>query len=99
MATLEIAGYQQIKSDYHRRVLERLNLEHLDRMPIEEARQEVTSLVRSLLALESVPLSLAERDALSRDLLDEIFGFGPLEVLLRDPTISDILVNRADQVY
>src|SRR6185437_4643489 len=99
MATLEILGYQQIKSDYHRRVLERLNLEQLDKMPIEAARQEVTSLIRSMLSLESVPLSLTERDTLTRDLLDEIFGFGPLEVFLRDPTVSDILVNRCDQIY
>ena len=99
MPTLEFAGYQQIKGDYHRRVLERLNLEHLDRMPPETAKQEVVSLIRSMLALESVPLSLVERDNLVRDLLDEIFGFGPLEVFLRDPLVSDILVNRADQIY
>jgi pilus assembly protein CpaF len=92
-------SYQQLKSDYHRRVLERLNLAQLDAMPAEAARQEVVALVRSLLALEAAPLSLAEREALARDLIDEIFGYGPLEPLLRDPTISDILVNRADQVY
>src|SRR6185437_11185324 len=92
-------SYQQLKSDYHRRVLERLNLAQLDAMPEATARQEVVALIRSLLALEAAPLSLAEREALGRDLLDEIFGFGPLEPLLRDPTISDILVNRADQVY
>src|SRR6185437_16191654 len=91
--TAEI-NFQQIKRDYHKRVLERLNLEHLDRMPAETARQEVVGLIRSMLALESVPLSLAERD-----LLDEIFGFGPLETFLRDPLVSDILVNRADQIY
>ena len=99
MPTLELVGYQQIKGEYHKKVLERLNLEQLDRMPVEAARQEVTSLIRSLLALESVPLSLTERDSLIRDLLDEIFGFGPLEVFLRDPAVSDILVNRADQIY
>ena len=99
MPTLEIAGYQQIKSDYHKRVLDRLNLEHLDRMAPDAARQEVVSLIRSMLALDAVPLSLTERDNLVRDLQDEIFGFGPLEVLLRDPMISDILVNRANQIY
>src|SRR6185312_1421325 len=99
MATQALLSYQQIKSDYHRRVVERLNLEYLDRMPRAAARQEVEALVRSLLAQEAVPLSLAEREGLSRDLLDEIFGFGPLEVFLRDPTVSDILVNRAGQIY
>jgi len=98
MATAAVS-YQQLKSDYHRRVLERLNLAQLDAMPEATARQEVVALIRSLLALEAAPLSLPEREALGRDLLDEIFGFGPLEPLLRDPTISDILVNRADQVY
>jgi len=90
---------QNITRDYHRRVLERLNLEQLDRLPRETARQEVISLIRSMLSLEPVPLSLVERDTLVNDLLDEIFGFGPLEVFLRDPDVSDILVNRADQIY
>jgi len=99
MPTLEVAGFQAIKADYHRKVLERLNLERLDRMPIEEARAEVMTLIRSLMALDSLPLTLVERDLLVRDLQDEIFGFGPLEVFLRDPLVSDILVNRADQIY
>ena len=90
---------QNITRDYHRRVLERLNLEQLDRLPRETARQEVISLIRSMLSLEPVPLSLVERDTLVNDLLDEIFGFGPLEVFLRDADVSDILVNRADQIY
>jgi pilus assembly protein CpaF len=68
-------------------------------MPRDTARQEVISLIRSMLSLEPVPLSLAERDTLVNDLLDEIFGFGPLEIFLRDPDVSDILVNRADQIY
>ncbi|TAN21945.1 MAG: CpaF family protein [Acidobacteria bacterium] len=100
MATLvERSGYQQLKGDYHRRVLDHLHLEQLDRMPREEAEREVVRLVRTLLAQEQAPLSLAERDVLAADLVDEIFGFGPLETLLRDPAISDILVNGADQIY
>ncbi|MGH9394057.1 MAG: CpaF family protein, partial [Terriglobales bacterium] len=99
MALTAEINLNQIKGDYHKRVLERLNLEHLDRMPAESARQEVVGLIRSMMALESVPLSLTERDDMVRDLLDEIFGFGPLEVFLRDPMVSDILVNRADQIY
>ncbi|MGN6592308.1 MAG: CpaF family protein [Terriglobales bacterium] len=94
-----VPNLQNITRDYHRRVLERLNLEQLDRMPRDTARQEVISLIRSMLSLEPVPLSLAERDTLVNDLLDEIFGFGPLEIFLRDPDVSDILVNRADQIY
>ena len=56
-------------------------------------------LIRNTVNSEAVPLSFAEREKLSRDILDEIFGLGPLEILLRDPTISDILVNRFDRVY
>ncbi|MGH9466190.1 MAG: CpaF family protein [Terriglobales bacterium] len=98
-STFAATDYQQIKADYHSRVLERLHLEQLERMPEPAARQEVASLIRSLLVLEPVPLSRAEREDLQRDLLDEIFGLGPLEELLQDPSISDILINRADQVY
>ncbi|MGH9482685.1 MAG: hypothetical protein ACRD1L_11410, partial [Terriglobales bacterium] len=61
MPTAELAGYQQIKGAYHRKVLERLNLEHLDRMAADAAKQEVVTLIRSMLQQESVPLSLAER--------------------------------------
>src|SRR6185437_127747 len=96
--TAEI-NFQQIKRDYHKRVLERLNLEHLDRMPAETARQEVVGLIRSMLALESVRPSRAERDDLVRDLLDAIFGFGRPGPFLRDPLVSDSRVNRAAQIY
>ncbi|MGH9486119.1 MAG: CpaF family protein [Terriglobales bacterium] len=96
---VELKNFQSLKSNYHRRVLERLNLEQLDKMAPDAARQEVVSLIRSMLSQEAVPLSMAERDELVNGLLDEIFGFGPLEGLLKDPLISDILVNRANQIY
>jgi pilus assembly protein CpaF len=97
--TTTTVDFAEIKRSYHRKVLDRLNLERIDRMPPEAARQEVVALVRSMLAQEALPLSLAERDSLVRDLLDEIFGYGPLEAFLRDPLVSDILVNRSDQIY
>jgi len=59
----------------------------------------VLAVIRNVIAADAVPLSFTERERLSRDILDEIFGYGPLEVLLKDPTISDILVNRCDQIY
>ncbi len=95
----DVHNLQSVKRAYHRRVLDRLHLEQLDRMPPETARQEVVSLIRSMLSEESVPLSLSERDELVQGILDEIFGFGPLETFLKDADISDILVNRADQIY
>lgn len=94
-----VIDYQQIKADVHRKLLDRLNLEKLGRTPTPSAREEVLTLIRNLISAESVPLSFPEREKLSREVLDEIFGLGPLESLLSDPTISDILVNRFDQVY
>lgn len=93
------ADYQQVKSDLHRKILDRLNLERLGRTAGESAREEVLTVIRNVIGTESVPLSLAERERLAREILDEIFGLGPLEPLLKDPSISDILVNRYNQVY
>jgi pilus assembly protein CpaF len=91
--------YQQVKADLHRKILDRLDLEKLGRSTGDSAREEVLILIRNSVNNESVPLSFAEREQLSREILDEIFGLGPLEPLLKDPTISDILVNRFDRVY
>jgi pilus assembly protein CpaF len=91
--------YQQVKADLHRKILDRLDLEKLGRTTGDSAREEVLILIRSSVNAEAVPLSFAEREQLSREILDEIFGLGPLEPLLKDPTISDILVNRFDRVY
>ena len=99
LQTFERSEYQQVKSDLHRKILDRLNLEKLGRTPSETAREEVLILIRSSVSAEAVPLSFAERERLAREILDEIFGLGPLEPLLKDPTISDILVNRYDRVY
>src|SRR5262249_50167758 len=63
------------------------------------AREEVLLVIRNSVNSEAVPLSFAERERLAREILDEIFGLGPLEQLLKDPTISDILVNRFNRVY
>jgi pilus assembly protein CpaF len=99
LQTFERSEYQQVKSDLHRKILDRLNLEKLGRTPSETAREEVLILIRSSVNSEAVPLSFAERERLAREILDEIFGLGPLEQLLKDPTISDILVNRYNKVY
>src|SRR6266705_1298637 len=99
LQTFEKLEYQQVKSDLHKKILDRLNLEKLGRAPNETAREEVLGVIRNAVNGEGVPLSFAEREKLSREILDEIFGLGPLETLLKDPTISDILVNRYNQVY
>src|SRR5499433_3388588 len=99
LQTFERTEYQQVKSDLHRKILDRLNLEKLGRAPGDAAREEVLLVIRNSVNSEAVPLSFAERERLAREILDEIFGLGPLEQLLKDPTISDILVNRFNRVY
>ena len=99
LQTFEHSEYQQVKADLHRKILDRLDLEKLGRSTGDAAREEVLVLIRNSVNAEVVPLSFAERERLSREILDEIFGLGPLEPLLKDHTISDILVNRFDKVY
>ena len=99
LQTFERTEYQQVKADLHRKILDRLDLEKLGQTKGDAARDEVLLLVRNTINSEAVPLSFAERERLAREILDEIFGLGPLEPLLKDPSISDILVNRFDRVY
>ena len=99
LQAFERTEYQQVKADLHRKILDRLDLEKLGRTAGDAAREEVLILIRNSINTEAVPLSFAERERLAREILDEIFGLGPLEPLLKDPTVSDILVNRFDRVY
>jgi pilus assembly protein CpaF len=93
--------YQSLKSRVHEELLNRLNLERLTRTRREDAEPEIRGVISGLLDRETLttPLSSYERDNLITDVLNELFGLGPLEALLSDATVSDILVNRADQVY
>ncbi len=93
--------YQQLKGRVHQGLLNRLNLDRLAKVHREDAEPEIRALVFSMLDEEArtTPLSQFEREALIGDVLNELFGLGPLEALLADPSISDILVNRHDQVY
>jgi pilus assembly protein CpaF len=99
LQTFEHSEYQQVKADLHRKILDRLDLEKLGRSTGDSAREEVLVIIRNSVNSEVIPLSFAERERLSREILDEIFGLGPLEPLLKDHSISDILVNRFDKVY
>src|SRR5690242_12823755 len=99
LQSFERTEYQQVKADLHRKILDRLDLEKLGRTPSAAAREEVLVLIRNTVNSEAVPLSFAERERLAREILDEIFGLGPLEPLLKDPSVSDILVNRYNKVY
>jgi len=99
LQSFERAEYQQVKADLHRKILDRLDLEKLGKTSGDSARDEVLVVIRNAVNAEVVPLSFAERERLSREILDEIFGLGPLEPLLKDHSVSDILVNRFDRVY
>ena len=94
-------NYQELKSRVHNDLLNRLDLDRLTRLQREVAEPEIRNLIVVLLERESAatPLSLFERESLIADVINELFGLGPLEMLLHDASISDILVNRHDQVY
>ena len=91
--------YIELKANVHRKLLNRLNLEALASVERARAEAEIRTLLFDLIAEEGTPLSMAEREVILGDVIDEVFGLGPLEPLLRDPTISDILVNTFKQVY
>ncbi len=93
--------YQEIKSRVHTELLNRLNLDRLTAVKREVAEPEIRNIIINMLESESktTPLTLGEREQLITDILHELFGLGPLEELLADPAISDILVNRAQQIY
>ena len=95
------SDYQELKSRIHQALLDRLDLDRLAYVKREDAEPEIRTLIAVMLDRESetTPLSLYERESLVTDVLNELFGLGPLEGLLRDPAISDILINRYDQVY
>src|SRR5687767_9784863 len=91
--------YVELKASIHRKLLNRLNLEALANADRSRAESEIRTLMGELLAEENAPLSMGERDVLFIELLDDVFGLGPLEPLLRDPSISDILVNTYKHVF
>lgn len=91
--------FTEAKGRVHRQLLERLNLSSLARRDRAEVDDEIRKIVRALLAQDEAPLNHAERERLLEEILHDVFGLGPLQPLIDDPTISDILVNTWDQVY
>ena len=92
-------AYQELKASIHRTLLDRLNLEVIEQLPAERLKEELRFTVEGLLKEQSVVLNDIERRSLVRDIQHEMLGLGPLESLLADASISDILVNSCDQVY
>ncbi len=91
--------YAELKANVHRKLLNRLNLEALAQADRSRAESEIRSLLGELLSEENIPISLGEREGLFGELVDDVFGLGPLEPLLRDPAVSDILVNTYKNVF
>jgi pilus assembly protein CpaF len=96
---MESLNLEKYKEEIHRTLISKLDLEKLSRVNTSQARQAVAGIVRELIAEQRVPLNLEEQEKIESDLLDEVFGLGPLEPLLRDTKISDILVNDKDHVF
>src|SRR5215212_6175670 len=92
-------SFQEMKSRLHRALINRMDLTKLAALTQEQVHAEVSRLAESVLAQEAMPLSSSERDRLVNDVQHELFGLGPLEPLLKDPTISDILVNSHHTIY
>src|ERR1700760_244284 len=91
---------QQLKANVHKELIKRLDLEKMGEFTeTRTGKQQLFALLQQLLVDQGTPLSAGERDRLAQEVLDEVFGLGPLEPLLKDDTISDILVNTANSIY
>jgi pilus assembly protein CpaF len=93
------ADLTAVKAAIHRKLIQKLNLERLGGVKRDDVRREVSLILEELVVSDSTPMNLQERESISQEVLDEVFGLGPLEPLLADPSISDILVNAFDKVY
>ena len=98
LQTEEHSHFQDVKTEVHRKLLERLNLSNIEELNRDSVVFEIKKIVRGLLSEQTLPLNLHEREELVDQVLDEVFGLGPLEPLIKDAEISDILVNTHDQV-
>ncbi len=98
-AGLGYSAYQALKVSIHQKLLDRVDLSAMETLSEERLREEIAVLVERLLAEDAVVVNDAERTSLIRDIQHEMLGLGPLEPLLADPTISDILVNNHFKVY
>ena len=96
---MESMNLENFKAEVHRTLLSKLDLEKLSRINSSQARQAVSSIINEIISDRRVPLSFDEQEKIQTDLLDEVFGLGPLEPLLKDQKISDIMVNDKDHVF
>ena len=99
IATRGADRYFELKSQIHRKLIGVLNLERASSIPKDRIRAEIGRVVERLLDEERVPMTTAEQTKIVEEVLDEVLGLGPLETLLKEPSISDILVNRYNKVF
>jgi pilus assembly protein CpaF len=92
-------AYQQLKMSIHETIIDRVELDKLQKLSPEQVKRELAQLVERIVDEDKIPMNEAERKRLVQDVQDEMLGLGPLEPLLNDPTISDILVNTSQHVY
>jgi pilus assembly protein CpaF len=96
---ISIDIYQNLKHELHQKLIEKLDLRTIEKLPRDQLRDELRAILSSLLQGTELPLNRQEREHMVEELLDEVTGLGPLEPLLRDQAISDILVNKFDMIY
>src|SRR6202050_1949240 len=96
---MEVLDFEKLKTGLHTTLLSSIDLEKLSSIDDGKARRAVATMIQEIVVSQKVPLNAAEKERVESDLLDEVFGLGPLEPLLKDPTVSDILVNNKDVVY
>ncbi len=96
---MQVLDLEKYKSDIHRTLIAKLDLEKLSRVNSSQARKATADLINEIILDQRVPLSFEEQEKIQSNLLDEVFGLGPLEALLSDPKISDILINGRDKVF
>jgi pilus assembly protein CpaF len=99
VTSINRTDFTSVKTAIHRKLIQKLNLDKLTEAHREDVRREVSQILEAIVHGESTPMNLQERERLVQELLDEVFGLGPLEPLLADPTVSDILVNTYKRVY
>jgi pilus assembly protein CpaF len=98
-AARNVDRYFELKSEIHMKLVGALNMERVQSIPKDRLRLEIGRVVERLLDDERVPMTTAEQNKIIEEVLDEVLGLGPLEPLLKEPSISDILVNRYDKVF
>ncbi|GAB4156940.1 MAG: CpaF family protein [Planctomycetaceae bacterium] len=94
-----LRAFQELKTRLHARMIDAIDLSKAGDLPEEELRKELRALAAHLCSLDEAHLNADERELMVREIMDEIYGFGPLEPLMNDPTVSDVLVNGAERVF